>query len=134
MLREGLEDILINTIYHELLHVVYNKYAIENKLVGWDENGKLFQADEFKEVQAHGGHWGKWLEWADYISKELNLTLPITANCAANEVERLIKANDDIEPAVEIYCTNWDNKMSFLSVSETTIEHEFPEPFILFEL
>ena len=135
MLREGLEDILINTIYHELLHVVYNKYAIANNLLGWTDDGsETYTTPEWDEVQEHGGHWGKWLEWAKEVSEKLHLVLPITPYCAADEVERLIAANDDIEPAVEVYCLSCDNRVKFLSISPTALDNEFPELPILFEL
>ena len=68
------------------------------------------------------------------MTEKLHLALPITPYCADDEVKRLLAANDDIKPAVEIYCLNCSNRVKFLSISPMALDNEFPELPILFEL
>lgn len=130
MLREGLYDMFINTIYHELLHVVVNKMLIDTGvLVLPAEQGgdPVANHELFDQLQAAGGHAWKWLDYAAIVTDKLGLAIPITPNCMDKELYALIDANDDLEPACVIYCTQCDNKMTYLAINET----ELPLPLLL---
>ena len=130
MLREGLEDLYLNTVYHELCHAVVNKYMIVNNIISLDEKNDMVVNDQefFDKVQDNKGHGGMWLELAEKVTKAFNLAIPITANCSESEVEALLAANDDIEPVMELACRNCDSHMTFLSFDPA----ELPDlPFLV---
>ena len=131
MLREGLEDLYLNTVYHELCHAVVNKYMITHNIIGIDERKEMIINDHefFDTVKQNDGHGGMWLELADKVTKAFGLAIPIMAHCSEGEVEALLAANDDIEPVLEINCRDCDNSMKFLALDKT----ELPEfPFLMF--
>jgi len=131
MLREGLEDLYLNTVYHELCHAVVNKYMILHNIISMDEKKDMVINDQefFNKIHDNDGHGGMWLELAEKVTKAFNLVIPITAHCSDSEVESLLTANDDIEPVMEIACRNCDTHMKFLAFDKA----ELPEiPFLIF--
>ena len=131
MLREGLEDLYLNTVYHELCHAVVNKYMIVHNIIGLKEDGSdviVNDQEFFDSVQEDAGHSGMWLEVATKVTSAFNLVIPITPHCSDEEVKNLIAANDDIEPVMEIACRNCDTHVTFLSFDPA----ELPElPFLV---
>ena len=121
MFREGLEDIYLNTIYHEFLHVIVNKYMISNNIIALDENGqlKINNREFFKAVEDNKGHGGLWLEYAVRANKALNLTIPITPYCSDESMQKVLDSSlDDYEePAIEIVCQDCGAGNKFLTVN-----------------
>ena len=129
LLRAGLEDILVNTIYHELLHIITNKELIKLGYIKVSEDGEkpeVVNKSLFNNLQEQGGHAWLWLEMADEVNKKFNLELPITAHCTDDEVKRVLVANDDQEVQLEIYCTECDNSTKYISLNP----HEIPIHFL----
>jgi len=121
MFREGLEDIYLNTIYHEFLHVIVNKYMILNNIIALDKNGQLKINNKkfFESVEDNKGHGGLWLEYAVRANKVLNLTIPITPYCSDASMQKVLDSSlDDYEePAIEIVCQDCGAGNKFLTVN-----------------
>jgi len=135
LLREGLENAYLNTIYHELLHVIVNKYMIEHNIIKLDEKGDFKVLDEkfFKAIEEDNGHGGLWLELAVRVNKVLGLEIPITPYCNKREVNAVIEASieDYGEFAIEITCQNCDSSLKLLSA---TNREELPVLPMLIEM
>lgn len=62
LFRTGLEDLYLNTVYHELLHVLVNLYAVNNKKVVIDHTNKEVEELDPAWVETNmrelGGHQG----------------------------------------------------------------------------
>lgn len=120
MFREGLEDIYLNTIYHEFLHVIVNKYMILNNIITLDKEGqlKINNKEFFNAVEDNNGHGGLWLEYAVRVNKVLNLNIPITPYCSDENMQKVFTSSlDDYEePAIEIVCQNCSAGTKFLTV------------------
>ena len=131
MLREGLEDMLLNTIYHELIHVVVNKLMLTLGIVNFDRmkqhEDPVVNHEIFDPLQEAGGHEWKWLEYAAIANEKLGLRIPITPECSDKEVADLLAANDDIQPVIEIYCTQCGASQKFLTLNDK----EIPAPVVL---
>jgi len=129
MFREGLEDLYLNTIYHEFLHVIAHKYMIINHIIEIDQNGELKVNDEafYKAEESDRGHGGIWLEYAIRLNKVLNLNIPITPYCSEKSVQQVLDASiDDYDtPPVEIVCQDCDLHRIFLTVRP----EELPDGF-----
>ena len=118
MFREGLEDIYLNTIYHELLHVLVNKYMILNHIIVMTGVNQHAVVDEkfYSDVSFNEGHGGLWLEYAKRANELLNLVIPISSHCSDAELKRVFDASiDDYgEPGVEITCQDCNSSDKFL--------------------
>lgn len=62
LFRTGLEDLYLNTVYHELLHVLVNLYAVNNKKIAIDYTDKKIEELDHTWVVANmrelDGHQG----------------------------------------------------------------------------
>lgn len=108
LFREGLEDAYLNTVYHELLHVIVNKYMIKNGFIKVINNNQfqVINKEEFNKIQDDNGHGGRWLELAIRANKVLGLAIPITPYCSEREFNAVYNASieDGQEAAFEIRC------------------------------
>lgn len=121
LFREGLEDAYLNTIYHELIHVIVNKYIVKNNFVEITR-GNMFHIvnkEEWAKIHEDNGHGGRWLELAVRANKVLGLKLPITPYCSEREFEAVFNASieDNQEAALEIRCQACGSGMSYLTVN-----------------
>lgn len=131
LFREGLEDAYYNTVYHELIHIIVNKYLINNGFIQVS-NGNQFQVinkEEFNKIQADNGHGGRWLELAVRVNKALDLVIPITPYCSDREMEAVFNASleDEQEAALEIRCQDCGVGNRYLTVNP----QELPDPMFL---
>lgn len=111
LFKEGLEDILINTIWHELCHYAVWKELVKRDVMqhqSFDDGPRPFpdREDEYEEANADGGHGPLWLKFAEQVNNILRPKLQITSHCSQNEIDRLFAAHDDEDIDYEIKCEN----------------------------
>ncbi|MBP5693853.1 MAG: hypothetical protein J6X03_00110 [Bacilli bacterium] len=130
MFREGLEDIYLNTVYHELLHVIVNKYMIEHGIIKLvNDDVEVVDKEFFEAMEQDDGHGGMWLELAVRANKVLDLAIPITSHCNDTEMEKVFMSSiDDYDDyAFEIVCQDCGYGHKWLTVNP----HELPDPTFL---
>lgn len=129
LFREGLEDLYLNTVYHEFLHVIVNKYMIAHNIIRLIENDQFMVVNRefFDKVQDDNGHGGLWLEYATRINKILNLNIPITPYCSDENMQKVLDSSldDYTEPAVEIVCQDCGIGKKFLTVNVEELPRGF---------
>lgn len=134
LFREGLEEAYLNTIYHELIHVIVNKYLISNNIIEIASGNMLhiINKEEFDKIQDNNGHGGRWLELAVRANKVLGLSIPITPYCNDREVEAVFNASieESQEIPIEIDCQDCNFNRKFLSINL----EELPSPGALMKL
>ena len=129
MFREGLEDIYLNTVYHEFLHVIVNKYMILNNIIALNGQGGLQVNNKefFEAVEDNNGHGGLWLEYAVRANKVLDLNIPITPYCSEENMKKVLDSSFDdyAGPAVEISCQDCGAGTKFLTVNVEELPRGF---------
>lgn len=118
LFREGLEDLIINNMYHELCHFLVHRDMIQNKWVEIDPTTKKTIDNRTPEQRRsttgdNEGHGEAWLYYADLVNSKLNPAIKITAHPETAVFEHYINSNED-EVQFVIYCEGCHQEIRML--------------------
>ena len=108
LLKEGLEDLLINTFAHEYGHYLVNKKMLGDPRVHFIDGDIKFEIPELdKYYRDDEGHSPCWYEYVNQLTEDLHLRFKITAHPEQAERGLYEKINEP-EIVATIYCPNND--------------------------
>ena len=108
LLKQGLEDLLVNTFAHEYGHYLVLKQMLTDNRVKFEHGDIIYEKPELEYYYRDDeGHSPCWYEYVDKLSTDLHLKYKITAHPQDAENELYEKINEP-EIVATIYCPSND--------------------------